>query len=222
MFTVKLLCCISILLITVVAGITSPLYQQRLLKIRCLEAFAFGVFLGISLLHMLPDAYHALGTPSLLIACAVFVLLLILYKLPDISIETTPYILTFTIGIHALLAGAALGINQALKPTITLFIAIVAHKGSESFALANQLALSNLSKTKQWILFIIFACMTPMGILLADHYYSQLTIHMLSAYVNAIAAGTLLFIASCHRLMSKEPYDLISFAVGLCLMGIIL
>ena len=223
MFTVKLLCCVSILFITLIVGIASPLYQERLLKTRLLEAFAFGIFLGIALLHMLPNAYTSLGSASLFIACATFILLLALYKLPDfMPLEITPYILTLTIGIHALLAGGSLGINQTLKPTITLFVAIIAHKGSESFALANQLALSrNLSKTKKWILFITFACMTPIGILLADRYYLALSIHQLIAYVNAIAAGTLLFIASCHRISIKKPYDLINFIVGLCAMGLI-
>src|SRR5436190_7190395 len=130
---------------------TYPLKKTRTLKhsesFELGEALASGIFLGAAFFHMLPDAinmfdhlYGHLSYPVPEVICVLGFLLLLFLERLSLSYPTTqsknsiPYILALILIIHALTEGAALGIGSTLSETLMLFIAIVAHKGSESFA----------------------------------------------------------------------------------------
>jgi len=69
--------------------------------------------------------------------------------------------------IHSLIEGAALGVNATFSTASVIFVAIIAHKGSESFALAVILNRSQLSLKAVMITILIFAlmaCVTAHGI----------------------------------------------------------
>lgn len=211
------------------------------------ESLASGVFLGAALFHMLPEAHEgfeqAIPTthyPFASLFCVLgFMLLLLLDKLSFSWSHTKEakddkcilaYILTLAISIHAFIEGAALGVNTALATVSIIFIAVLAHKGSESFSLVTILNRSSLSLTRINVLFLSFALVTPLGIVLgnlaAQHFVSTSGV-LVTAFCNALAAGTFLYIATMHNLKeyllngTRHAMNFACMVVGLAIMAVI-
>lgn len=214
------------------------------------EAFAGGIFLGAALFHMLPDATAAFGKlyphdtyPFANLICAGgFCLLLFLEqsiyflsgqkKLHAIhNPNVIPLLLTLLISVHALSEGIALGVNNTLSAIAIIFIAIVAHKSSEAFAVALQLTKAQLHKIKIWLLFLLFSLMSPLGVLLAiiaTQATQQHTALLMTGIFNAFAAGTFLYLATLHKLHHQHDHvdqnqllEFIATIVGLSIMAIV-
>lgn len=184
------------------------------------DAFASGIFLGAALFHMLPEAiaqFHTVLTnidypiPELL--CAIgFLILLFFERLSGnahdvVHAKTIPYMIAVIIIIHSLIEGAALGINTTFATASVIFLAIIAHKGSESFALAIILNRANLSLVHIITLVAIFSLMTPLGIFLGTGITEFLylkTGQLLAAGFNAFAAGTFLYMSTLHHINHHE------------------
>jgi solute carrier family 39 (zinc transporter), member 1/2/3 len=208
------------------------------------EALASGIFLGAAFFHMLPDSlklferlYGTLVFPVPEAICVSgFLLLLLLERLSlthsSISSKhAIPYILTIILIIHALTEGAALGIGSTFSETFMLFIAILAHKGSESFALCITMIRHELPFRRVLFIIIFFALMTPLGISLgtlvnlftfADHGA------LIAAIFNAFAAGTFLYISTLHHIHfhkhARDTQGLVEFGclvTGVVAMGVI-
>lgn len=211
-----------------------PLKKQRALKhtesFELGEALASGIFLGAAFFHMLPDAiklfsniYGAESYPIPELICVLgFLVLLFLERLSLGSIQSKhsiPYILALILIIHALTEGAALGIGTTLSETLMLFIAIIAHKGSESFALCITLLKHQLPFRRIVLIVIFFSLMTPLGISLGTAI-NQLSFAngdtLLAAIFNAFAAGTFLYISTLHHIHfhqhAKDTRGLVEFA----------
>lgn len=179
------------------------------------RALACGVFLGASMLHMLPEAsknFIQLGYDyplTNLLAIMVFLTLLFLehlgnqfnkqkYKISLISITLLMLL------IHSLLEGFALGFsNRDISAALLIFFAIIAHKWATAFALATELKLSSINKKLVYILFLAFTLMTPLGIIIGN----LVNIHLISAkrtlylpVFNALTGGTFLYIGTLHGL----------------------
>lgn len=207
------------------------------------EAFANGIFLGAALFHMLPDASHEFLTfyPKVGLTIAIGISVASLVVLTTIDglanrfskqhVNYTPYLLTLLVSIHALMTGLALGLQDSLGHVLMILIAILVHKGSESFALANKVATSGLNRGRCWSLLSVFVLMTPLGIglgllLTEGSFHSQLH---LEAIFNAIAAGTFLYIPLAHGLengvlsLRREQSwaSYLSLPMGLLLMGLL-
>ncbi|MBV9576233.1 MAG: ZIP family metal transporter [Gammaproteobacteria bacterium] len=243
----KLLAAFFIFLASI-ATVIYPLKKKAALKhtesLHLGEAIASGIFLGAAFFHMLPDAitlfdhsYGRLTYPVPEAICVLgFVLLLFLERLSLIvsAIQpkhSIPYILTLILIIHALIEGAALGIGSTLSETILLFIAIVAHKGSESFALCITMLKHRLPLRHIVFIIIFFSLMTPLGISLGAVLNHLAVAHngaLLAGIFNAFAAGTFLYISTLHHIHFHQHEDdargLLEFAClvfGLILMGAI-
>lgn len=209
------------------------------------DAFASGVFLGAALFHMLPEASHEfhdflepMHFPLAEVICACgFVLLLFLERLSLNSQRINhklaiPFVAAVTLIIHSLIEGAALGVNTELATASVLFLAIFAHKASESFALSMMLCRGNHLSSKQlfWIIGI-FSLMTPIGIALGTGINSLLQFkhgEIITAGFNAFAAGTFLYMSTLHHINHHQShhaeYNLLGFLsllAGLVLMGVI-
>lgn len=242
----KLLAAIVIFLASM-ATVIFPLRKKNALKhtesLHLGEAIASGIFLGAAFFHMLPDAAelfaHIYGKLSYPIPEAICVLgFLLLLFLERLSLATSsqpthsvPYILTLILIIHAIVEGSALGIGVTLPETIMLFIAIVAHKGSESFALCMTMLKHHLPMRQIIFIIIFFSLMTPLGIGLGA-LLNQLTLshngELLAAIFNAFAAGTFLYISTLHHIHfhqhESDARGLMEFAClafGVLLMGAI-
>lgn len=205
------------------------------------EALASGIFLGAAFFHMLPDAirifqhlYTSVTYPIPELICILgFLTLLFLER---ISLSTSaknaiPYILTLTLVIHALTEGAALGIGSTLSETIMLLIAIVAHKGSESFALCMTLLRHQVPTKRILTIVIMFSLMTPLGIALGETvnvFAYAPNGELIAAIFNAFAAGTFLYISTLHHIHfhqhRQDTQGLLEFSslvLGVVMMGVI-
>lgn len=181
-------------------------------RVELADAFASGIFLGAALLHMLPDALETFAAnPTLshypfaeLICAAGFLILLFLERLSiSWSIlqtrQSIPYVLAITLMVHALIEGGALGISGTFTETLFLFIAIVAHKGSESFALCLLLLRHHLPFKRILWLMLIFTLMTPLGIAAGSWFAVAKAGSLITGVFNAFAAGTFLYISTLHH-----------------------
>jgi zinc transporter 1/2/3 len=229
-----------------------PLKKKRALKhsesFELGEALASGIFLGAAFFHMLPDAiklfgklYGSITYPIPEMICVLgFLLLLFLERLSVNtsntasnlqSKNTIPYILTLILIIHAVTEGAALGIGATASETLMLFIAIIAHKGSESFALCVTLLKHELPFKRVLLIVIFFSLMTPLGISLGtaiNQFAFVKNGELVAAVFNAFAAGTFLYISTLHHVHfhqhSRDTQGLLEFAslvAGVTAMAVI-
>jgi zinc transporter ZupT len=205
------------------------------------EALASGIFLGAAFFHMLPDAiqsYTAIyggGTYPLpeLTCVGGFLLLLFLERISLVnhharSKNYIPYILALTLIIHALSEGAALGLESAYAETTMLFIAILAHKGSESLGLCILLLRYALPYRHILMILIFFSLMTPLGIFLGEIVNASGSHQLLASLFTAFAAGTFLYISTLHHVHfhkhADEAQGMLEFGclvVGVVMMGVI-
>lgn len=199
------------------------------------EVFASGIFLGAAFFHMLPDATRMFNRlygneiyplPEL-ICIAGFLLFLFLERLSLAtsrlqSQQSIPYILTAILIIHALVEGAALGIGQTLPETFMLFIAIFAHKGSESFSLCVSMLKHQIPIRRIMLMLVFFSLMTPLGIGFGNELNHLPNQQIIAGSFNAFAAGTFLYMSTLHHIHfhkhAKEIEGLIGF--GCLLLGV--
>ncbi|MEM7222569.1 MAG: ZIP family metal transporter [Pseudomonadota bacterium] len=133
------------------------------------------------------------------------------------------------LSIHSLLMGAAFGMSSSIALTITIFIAVLAHKGAASFALALELGRAGYSRSKAWRLFIAFVAMFPIGAALVQGVQSVSNAHPLAeASVVALAAGTFLFFGTLHGLASSpmiarccNPREFLGAVSGFVLIAVV-
>ncbi len=242
---------IAAILIFIVSLITiiHPLRKKSALKhtetAHLGDALASGIFLGAAFFHLLPDSirlfnqlYDPMNYPMAEAICVfgfLFLLMLERFSLKFSSkraaTHSIPYLLALMLAIHALMEGAALGIGATIAETSVLFIAILAHKGSESFALCTTLLRHELSFQRIFYIILFFACMTPLGIFFGA-FIQHLTMarngELIAAIFNAFAAGTFLYISTLHHIHfhqhTEDAQGLIEFAclvAGAAAMGVI-
>ncbi len=206
------------------------------------DAFASGIFLGAALFHMLPESstqlhelFPAITYPLASLLCAGgFLLLLFLERLAVSTSKhelTIPYVLGIVIIIHSFIEGSVIGINTNLVTLSIIFLAVLAHKGSESFALSMALSKKTNITLPVAILIGVFSVMTPIGILSGTSIgtYVQATEgKIITAGFNAFAAGTFLYMSTLHhinhhqRLHEAESMsEFFCLLLGLCIMAVI-
>ncbi len=201
----------------------------------CGNAFAAGIFLGTGLIHMLGEAgvvWRALGYSypfaPLLTAAGFLGMLLAEHVLMPHSMHSvvhahsgeelgaeevrslgstgTPYALVLALSIHSLTAGLVLGARAGLSGALYIFVAILAHKSSAGLALGFALRRSGLEPGRAKKVVLLFAAMTPAGIL-AGALLSNLLRGVAGGYFDAtflaIAGGTFVYIASMDILQDE-------------------
>lgn len=208
------------------------------------DAFASGIFLGAALFHMLPDAISVFSTtlgntdyPLAELFCAFgFLILLFLERLSKClphaknSMNALPYMITLILVIHSLIEGAVLGINTTLETASIIFLAIIVHKSSESFALAVILNPTQLALKHIILIVSLFSLMTPLGILLGTMLTSieLRSTQLLTAGFNAFAAGTFLYMSTLHHINhhermheSENLFEFLFLLVGIVIMAVL-
>jgi len=241
----KILAALSILFLTIIAG----LWPLRLAKrythlLHFGDAFASGVFLSAALLHLLPESEegfrHVLGAinyPAAQLICVItFIVLLLMERgvliyghahQPNGTL-TTPFLLTLVLTVHSFVEGAAIGISASFAGAFVIYLAIIAHKGSESFALSANLHRYNISLPNITRIILIFSLMTPLGVFAASitKYLLQTNSGaMLEATFNAVATGTFLYLGTAHIIEGAKSFEhigeLLSLIIGITLMALV-
>jgi zinc transporter 1/2/3 len=212
------------------------------------SAFSGGVFLGVGLLHMIPDAIDHfkifapyLQYPIILFVTGLaFLFILLLEKVFVGGHEGIgrllgtrplyPFMLALILSVHSLIAGSVLGLEDTLVESFAIFVAIFAHKSAEAFALGISLQRADLT-TKRFIYIILFfALMTPVGIFLGIYlstYFTSTVDAALESIFDALAAGTFLYVAYVEIVeeIFEKPNDLwlkfVFIILGFSMMAIL-
>ncbi|MEL6715910.1 MAG: ZIP family metal transporter [Planctomycetota bacterium] len=102
--------------------------------------------------------------------------------------------------VHALTAGVALAAMQGEERLAgVMLVAILAHKGFESFSLASVFGLAGMARTKIVALIVAFSLVTPLGLLLGDSIVAGVGESGVGV-ATALATGTFLYVSLCELL----------------------
>lgn len=193
--------------------------QHSRLKISLVNCFAAGIFLGAGLIHTLSDSNSLLSQyadypVAFALACLGFFLVFGFDRILGHGHEGgfdsfSPFILALVLGIHSMIAGLAVGLEQDLTGGLILLGAIIAHKGSASFALGANLYKSGMSKGALSRTLLIFSLSTPIGILAGSILSRGLTgskAQLAEGCFDGLAAGTFLYVA-IMEILAEEFED---------------
>jgi zinc transporter 1/2/3 len=109
------------------------------------------------------------------------------------------YALLIALSIHSFVSGAALGMQHEAAKAFTIFVAIIAHKTTEGFALGVSMTRNNVHAPVALVFLILFASTTLVGIIagvLVTDLFEAGAARGLEAGFLAFAAGTFIYIAS--------------------------
>lgn len=127
------------------------------------------------------------------------------------------------LGVHALITGVGYGTaREEVEVSRALLVAILAHKGFESFSLTTVFQLAETPRPRLWGLVFAFALVTPAGILLGEGLTTVLG-RSGEAVLTALAAGTFLYVCLCELLVEVFHHredtgkKLLLLAVGIAL-----
>eukprot|EP00658_Telonema_sp_P-2_P058240 TRINITY_DN4669_c0_g1_i3.p2 TRINITY_DN4669_c0_g1~~TRINITY_DN4669_c0_g1_i3.p2 ORF type:complete len:140 (+),score=26.14 TRINITY_DN4669_c0_g1_i3:161-580(+) len=102
--------------------------------------------------------------------------------------------------VHSVFEGLALGTCSQTGNFRSVFIAIASHGPIGAFALAVSLVKSSASRTKFWVLALIFCSMCPIGVCVGMVVPSD---DVVQGVFQAIAAGTFVYV-SVEEILPKE------------------
>jgi len=208
------------------------------------NCLAGGIFIAAGLIHVLPDSQSQLAVafPSIsyplfgLLATASFALMLLIDQVghqasaKEQNSVVSAAVLFLVLSIHSIITGFALGIENQSVAAVALLIAVLAHKGTASFALA--LKVSPVSEKARQFLgrMIAFSLTTPVGVLLGLWLLNQLSGSkgpMMEGLFDALAAGTFLYVA-IFEILSQEfrkhghvNAKLVAMILGATLMAVV-
>ncbi len=184
------------------------------------EYFARGIFLATALLHLLPEAivhapksmapYASVAVIMLSLATAISLICIeiLAHRLDHNTVNThqaqTTWLVYFVLcllSIHSLIAGAALGVSEHTTEVFIILTAIIAHKGAEAFAFGMTCVAHGLDHKHTKQLSLLFAIMTPLGVLLGT-LLSNVFTHSptLMFCLHAIGAGTFLYLCAFNHI----------------------
>ncbi len=256
LFAFKGLIAAIIALVTVITGLVSLRFIHRYQHLLSLgDAFADGVFLGTAVFHLFPDAIESFPAwfstltsylLAILLVMSGFSLLFVLegtiihwekeqrHELTnEHTCKASAWMLIGILSVHAFIAGAALGISDAMRTVSILLIAILAHKGFESFALMMGLHRNLKQDVQVKSILWAFTFVTPLGIILAAFIESFLhtqAADIITGLFSAFAAGSFLYIGTLHgghnhfhapRDSTKRYEKIIATLLGITAMGIV-
>ncbi len=252
----KLISIIAVIFVGAMGGIFSLKLSESKNSRRLFSlgnSFAAGVFLAAGLLHMLPDANEGFSQfgdfPWAYLGCAIgFIMILFLERVVlaghhavaeslekhsdehERKLSFHLMILTLILSVHSIIAGIALGTERSLRHSAIILFAIVAHKGSASFALAINLLKEQTKKKIVYLIISLFCFMTPLGIVLGiliNHLMSGVPQQIATASFDALAAGTFLYVSIlgiAHEEFSEHKdkmWKFIMMCIGIAVMAVV-
>jgi len=199
-------------LTTIIGVLLALIFGRKPVLVAVGIGFSAGIMLLVSVLELLPEAYHASGLATMSVASGVGALFLALlhFILPhthlvkedgvlDSAMIRSAYLVAVGLVLHDLPEGFALANSYVLSPSLGIFvaIAIAAHNIPEEFAMA----VPVLAAKKKRFLFaaaLISASMEPIGALLGLVFVSWMP--ALNPVLIAFAAGAMIYV-SIHELI---------------------
>tara|TARA_B100001094_G_scaffold327106_1_gene384559 strand:- start:858 stop:1550 length:693 start_codon:yes stop_codon:yes gene_type:complete len=163
---------------------------KRSKNIQFLLTFSGAYLLAVSMLHLIPEIFIANATNNIGLFILAGFLIQILLEYFSQGIEhghfhksnIIPFSVLISLCIHALLEGVPLGGHLHDHAHNALLTGIVLHKLPVSIVLMSLFLQSSISKRKAYLLLLIFALMSPLGVFMGDLFTS------LANYQNEIMA----------------------------------
>ncbi|RME64619.1 MAG: hypothetical protein D6778_07655 [Nitrospirae bacterium] len=146
------------------------------MTLKGIDAFAGGLLIAISIVHILPEADVEKNYLYVLLGFVIF------YLISGISHggscsetactedHTSGWLLTFVaIGFHALVDGIAMGVGfkYSVKLGLVTLGAVVVHKAPMGFSLVGILLARAISPKRVPYLLLVFSLLSPVGVLLS-------------------------------------------------------
>lgn len=217
-------------------------YKQKSV-IKILLAFSGGFLLAIAFNHFLPELYalhnHYIG----LYVIAGFLIQLILEYFSG-GIEhghvhihagkPMPWMLFIALSVHSFIEGIPLAIPDEVMHTAShahehhthlssqsLLLGIIFHQAPVAIALMTLLRSSSFSLKKSWLILMLFAIMTPMG--LAFGYFTQGMLGFLNMDIlMAVVVGMFLHISTTIIFEASENHRFNMAKLASILIGVLL
>ncbi|WP_338358864.1 ZIP family metal transporter [Yeosuana marina] len=179
---------ISVILGFLIVLVLKPSQRKNL---KLLLAFSGAFLLSITVFNFLPEVYQN-NDKSIGLFIMVGILLQIILEFFSKGAEhghvhlnkesnVFPWLLFVSLSIHSVLEGIPIEAHH------NLIYGIIVHKLPVSIILSTFFLASELSKTKIAFFLILFALMTPIGVLLSEYFeFIQIYYHEISAVVIGI------------------------------------
>jgi zinc and cadmium transporter len=221
-----------IIFIAVLVGGVLPLYSRWLRKSLPLGlSFSAGIMLGAAFLHLIPESFALIHSSAGLWILIGFLSLYVLEKFViihachDVNDDCEVHHLGISaflgLSLHALVDGIALGAGFLIpKLGWIVGVAIALHKLPAAFALTTMLLQARYSQTKALVLQGLFFLMVPLGVLIVQFGFQEITVQHVGLLI-AFASGTFLHIAysdilpELHVLHRQRYGSLIFFIIGI-------
>lgn len=113
----------------------------------------------------------------------------------------TPYLLLIALSFHGLFEGIALGLQKNAKSSISLLLAILAHKWAEALTLGLSFAKTDTEKSTFYKMVTIFSIFTPIGIgfgMLLSSFPDWVTATFMS-----LSVGTFIYIGAAEIIVEE-------------------
>lgn len=234
---------ISILTIAIAIG-SIPLIFSRSERLKSpleyCNGLTNGLFLAVGLTHLLPESISQYilaaktNSPWTIIAiCIMTIAALRIIENIGNTVTTNynnnshwlSYLLILVFSLHSILEGLILGFELNPQYEMTIFIAIMAHKGAEALSLITNMITHGFSRYKTIFYLVFFSLTTPLGILIGKN---MIDLNMTGsnseviAFFNSMAAGTFIYIALTNNTcLCNKNVNSFLMAIGFLFMTLI-
>ena len=116
--------------------------------------------------------------------------------------SSIPYLLLIALGFHGLFESISLGIQQTIRGTVFLIIAIALHKWAAALTLGISFVKSGVSQKEFIINILIFSFITPIGVSIGMALTSFSSDFIAGIFLS-ISVGTFIYIA-CSEIVIHE------------------
>ena len=195
---------VSVLLGFLIVVVLKPSQRKNL---KLLLAFSGAFLLSITVFNFLPEVYHN-NDKSIGLFIMVGILLQIILEFFSKGAEhghvhlnkessIFPWLLFVSLSIHSVLEGIPIEAHH------NLIYGIIVHKLPVAIILSTFFLASELSKTKIAFFLVLFALMTPIGVLLSE-YFEIIQVYYYE--ISAVVIGIFLHISTTILFESNENH----------------
>lgn len=206
---------LTLFLSVIFGALFVEIFKPRKKKnIQTLLTFSGAYLLSISLLHLLPELFKYNTTENIgIYILAGFVIQLFLEYLSQgmehghiHKSNIIPFSVLFSLCTHAILEGLPLGGGLEQHTHNTLLSGVALHKLPVAIVLMTFFLQAKIKKSKAYILLLIFACMSPIGVYIGYLFDS---IVLIRDEINAIVIGIFLHISTTIIFESSDNHKFI-------------
>uniref|UniRef100_UPI00398E8B9F zinc transporter ZIP1 n=1 Tax=Pristiophorus japonicus TaxID=55135 RepID=UPI00398E8B9F len=136
------------------------------------------------------------------------------------------FILFLSLSLHSLFEGLPIGLQQTESKVLQIFVAILIHKSIIVFSMALKLTQSNVQQGRVILYVIVFAMMSPLGIVIGIiiTQVKSASTDLAQSLLEGITAGTFIYITFLeilpHELNSTDGrlLKLLGILFGFCII----